>query len=692
MRNRARSVFVICVLIGACALVQGQFQEPTVDELHMTADPKAPGAPAVYLYLEERTDNAIHFHSYYARIKVLTEKGLGAATVYVPYERGPFEVAAIQGRTIHPDGSIVTLKAKPADLLAYKGGGPESSTNSGLAPNGSVITLKTQPSDLVNGFHQFREMVFTLPAATVGSILEYSLQLRYKEDSVSSPYWIIQHEYFVHKAHYFFNSMFDEQGKDVVDRHGQIAGTLMYSSRLRSGGPVAIDALKRYSLDVADVPPLPSGDWLPPLNTVRESVIFYYTDAHTGPEFWDREGKYFARDVERFISPLGKERKELRNAAAGLVSSGDGDEAKARKIYAAVMQMDNRDFPGAGHAATGAGSGRGRVNKTAGDVLEQQAGSGDDLVLTFVALARAAGLKAGPMWVVNRDRALFEATYLSTSQLDDLIAVVEVNGKDVYLDPGQKMCPFGMLNWKHESVKGMLMRDNQVTIAETPAGPEQDARMERKATVTIDARGEASGTATLRFGGQEALGLRQLAMLETESEFGKDFEEYTGGMLPAGVRGKLDGFDGLTDYVGDVTARVTLSGVLGSATGKRLILPGLFFDAHGTHPFAEEGPREVPVDLHYATMEQDEVTYRLPAGMKLESLSTDPGVEWAGGVKLAIQATQGDGSITVKRSFARTRAVLEPSLYNALRFVYQRASRADQQQIVLSRADESAAN
>jgi hypothetical protein len=692
MLHRAGSLLGIVVFMSTATVVQGQFQEPTAQELSMIADPKAPGAPAVYLYLEERTDNAVHFHSYYARIKVLTEKGLDAATVRVPYERGPFEVAAIQGRTIHPDGSIVTLKAKPSDLLAYKGSGPESSSASGLLPNGSVVRLKTQPSDLVNGFHQFREMVFTLPAVTVGSILEYSLQLRYKEDSVSTPFWIIQKQYFVHKAHYFFNSMFDAQGKDVVNNHGQIAGTLMYSSRLRLGGPVAIDALNRYTLNVADVPPLPSGDWLPPLNTVRESVIFYYTDAKTGPEFWDQEGKYFARNVDKFISPPGQGKKAVKEAAANLATPGEGDEARARKIYAAVLKMDNRDFPGAGHEASRSESARGRMNKNAGDVLEQKAGTGDDLVLTFVALARAAGLRAGPMWVVNRDHALFEPTFLSTSQFDDLIAVVELDGKEVYLDPGQKMCPFGMLNWKHESTKGFRMTDQGVTIAETPAGPAKGAGIERTATVTIDDHGSVSGGATLKFGGQEALGLRELATLEDEGELAKDFDNYVGATLPDGVKGTLEGFDGLTDYEGDLTARVKLSGVLGSTTGKRLILPGLFFETRGKDPFVEEDSREVPVDLHYATMEQDEVTYRLPSGMKVESLPTDPGVDWAGGISVSIKVTRADGSVTVKRTFERTKAVLDLSLYGALRFVSQRISRADQQQIVLSRAEEVSTN
>ena len=48
------------------------------------------------------------------------------------------------------------------------------------------------------------------------------------------------------------------------------------------------------------------------------------------------------------------------------------------------------------------------------------------------------------MWaakVVDRNRAIFDASYLSLRQLDDYIAILLIDGKEVYLDPGQKMCP-----------------------------------------------------------------------------------------------------------------------------------------------------------------------------------------------------------------------------------------------------------
>jgi hypothetical protein len=653
MRQLVRTFLAILLFGSASILVHGQFQEPTAEELHMTSDPKAPGAAAVYLYVEEKTDDVVHYHSYYARIKVLTEKGKELATVRVPYEHGQYQVSAIQGRTIHSDGSIVTLATKPSDLMAYRGGG-----------------------------HQYNQMTFTLPSVEVGSILEYRLQIRYSEDYVSSPEWRIQQSYFVHKAHYFFNPTFNAGGQ-VVDKHGQIADGLMYSTRLRSGGQVVQDSLHRYTLDVMDISPLPSGDWLPPLNTIRDSVIFYYTNVNTGPEYWDREGKYWAKNAERFTAPSSV----LKKAAADLVAAGDNDAAKARKIYAAVMKVDNCDF-----AQSGGEGSKSKSNKDAGGVWKTQSGTSDEIVLLFVALARTAGLTAWPMQVVNRNRAEYEPTYLSTDQFDDYIAVVEIDGKDVYLDPGQKMCAYGAMNWKHEITKGFRLSAKGVTIEETPAGPPKAAGIKRIADVAIDDHGTLTGTGRFVLGGQEALYWRQLALLEDAAELAKDLTDYVAASSPDGVKAELTGFEGLTDYESDLTANLKFSGVLGSSTGKRLIVPGLFFEARGKHPFIEEDSRQVPVDMHYATMEQDEVTYHIPPGVSLDGLPQEANIEWTGRIGLSINATSANGAVTVKRTFVRTSALVDPSLYSSLRNIYQRISSADQQQIVLSHAADSSAN
>src|SRR6185312_13769347 len=164
------------VLAAALPLVlQAQFTQPAPDELKMTADPQAPGAAAVCLDYEESDNDPLHYQSIYARIKVLTDKGKELATVNLPYRRRSFKITAVEGRTIHPDGTIIPLTAKPEDLMTAK-----------------------------SGDREIGRVVFTLPSVTVGSILEYRYQLDYDDSLVSSPFWDIQGDYFIHKAHYEF--------------------------------------------------------------------------------------------------------------------------------------------------------------------------------------------------------------------------------------------------------------------------------------------------------------------------------------------------------------------------------------------------------------------------------------------------------------------------------------------------------
>jgi hypothetical protein len=413
---------LLLLALAAPTHVHAQFQEPTPEELKMTADPKAPGAAAVYLYREETTDDSLHFHSYYERIKVLTEKGKEQATIRIPYEHGDFKVTDIKGRTIHADGTVIPLTTKPTDLMDFK-------TNS----------------------RQINQMVFTLPSAEVGSILEYRLQLRYNDETVSSPTWDIQQPFFVHKAHYFFNP---STSGYITNSRGQSLSRLMWTVAGTFSQQVAHDPANHYTLDLTDIPPIPSEDWMPPLNTLKWRVEFYYTYAASGQDFWSSENKRWAKDAEHFTNPSGP----LKDAVSHIVSPSDTDEQKARKIYDAVMKLDNTRFSRTKSEAERKAE-KLKPIKDAEDVWKRQGGSDDEIALLYVALGRAAGLKVWPMQVVDRSRAFFDMRFLSVNQLDDYISIVELGGKDVYLDPGQKMCPFGILSWKHAVASGFRLSD-----------------------------------------------------------------------------------------------------------------------------------------------------------------------------------------------------------------------------------------
>ena len=165
------------LLLASPVLLRAQFQQPTPEELKMTSDPKAPGAATVFLNVEETANDSLHLETYYARIKVLTEKGKDQATIEVPYRHDLYKVTDIQARTIHPDGTVIPLTGKPEDLLRFK-----EKTNS--------------------GDNQVNTMVFNLPSVEIGSILEYYFQVHVSEYRLIAPYWEVQRSLFVHKAHY----------------------------------------------------------------------------------------------------------------------------------------------------------------------------------------------------------------------------------------------------------------------------------------------------------------------------------------------------------------------------------------------------------------------------------------------------------------------------------------------------------
>ncbi len=650
MRARFALSALAVAILSSPLFLHAQFQQPTQEELQMTQDPKAPGADAIYLYREETSDDNLHFHTYYERIKVLTEKGKELATIHIPYERSTFKITNIEGRTIHSDGVIVPLTAKPSDLI-----------------------------DVKAAKYQYNTMVFTLPNVEVGSILEYRLSLRYDDDVVSSPNWTIQKSCYVRKAHYVFTP--SSHGGFITSERGDVLNQLMWYVRANDGAKVVHDPQNHYTFDVVDVPPSPDEDWMPPLNSLTWRVQFYYSQYHSGAEFWQGEAKHWAKNADKFSNPS----KPLQQAAAGIVAAGDTDEQKARKLYAAVMQLENTGFLRQKSEAE-----RKKENlkdiRDAEDVWNQKSGSPDNIALLYVALARAAGLQAWPMQVVDRDRAIFDPNYLSTYQLDDYIAIVSIGGKEVFVDPGQKDCPFGLLHWKHALTAGLRLSAKGPLLDRTPPDIFKQATTTRVADLTLDGIGNVSGSVRFVLTGGEALRWRQLALENDAEEVEKQFDESIKESIPEGVRVDFDHFLGLDDYDSNLIAIVNVSGNTGSATGKHVFLPGLFFESRAKHPFVAEEKRLIPIDVHYPTLVEDQVTYHLPAGVEAESLPQATSLQWPDHAILQIKASSHGNTATIGRALVYNYATLGAADYAGLHDFYQKVATADQQQLVLSRA------
>ena len=129
MTRRASSLpfltMFLLLVIQPTKLWSVSFQPVVPEELKMTSEPKAPGAPAIILFREvNRDDRGKTAHEdVYFRIKILTEEGRKYGDIEIPFFRDSGKIVNIHARTIRPDGSVVDFTGKAFDKSIVKARG-----------------------------------------------------------------------------------------------------------------------------------------------------------------------------------------------------------------------------------------------------------------------------------------------------------------------------------------------------------------------------------------------------------------------------------------------------------------------------------------------------------------------------------------------------------------------------------------
>jgi hypothetical protein len=652
------SVFGALTLVSP--LAHAQWTTPTPEELSMTSQPEVPGAAAVYLFREETTEDKLHMFSTYIRLKVLTESGKKYANVELGYassESGSISVDEIQGRTIHPDGTIIPFTGKPYDKLVEK--------------DRDVKRM---------------EKVFTLPDVEVGSIIEYRYKRRLDDNHFMAPQWYVQSDLYTRKAHFIWRPT--NETLVTNDGRGQLTNGIFWTPILPTDAefkntrlpPQGMDTNGQliFELNVHDVPPVPQEEYMPPISSLSYRVLFYYTPYRTQEEFWKNEGKYWAKQHDKFIGPEAG----VRAAVQSLTAPSDTQDQKLRKLYAAVMQLENTDFTREHSSSEEKAEGLKQIHNT-DDVWDRKRGSSDQLSDLFVAMARAAGMKAYVMVVTNRDRNIFLPTYLSMSQLDDDIAIVVVDGKEQFFDPGSRYCSYGQLAWKHTVTSGLREVDGSTTLSVTPSESYTASRTQRIADLTMDAHGVVTGTVNMTYIGAPALNWRQRSLTGDATSLEHDLRTNMEELLPSGMEVKITSMSKPDDYQEPFHVSFSVKGAIGSSTGKRLLIPSDIFEANSKPAFPHE-KRDIAVYFDYPSFVQDAFRVTFPASLTVESMPSSDNIPFQKYAAYNMSTVSTPNSVTVHRNYALGEFVFFPKDYSELRSFYSKMETKDQESVVLT--------
>jgi hypothetical protein len=171
----AVAVFTAALAIPNRCFAQQGFPPISPDELKMTSEPQAPGAPAIILFREvDRDDNLRTSHEDdYIRIKILTEEGRKYGDVEIEFNKASETISNISARTIKPDGSEVRFDGKVYEKTVEKARG-----------------------------WKFLAKTFTLPNVEVGSIIEYRWTYDFAENYIFNSQWILSSDLFTRYARF----------------------------------------------------------------------------------------------------------------------------------------------------------------------------------------------------------------------------------------------------------------------------------------------------------------------------------------------------------------------------------------------------------------------------------------------------------------------------------------------------------
>jgi Domain of Unknown Function with PDB structure (DUF3857) len=612
-------------------------------DLQLKEIKQVPGAEGVLLYYADEIDDVDHSEFFYSRIKLFTDGGKHRANVEIPMlEKG--SVTDLLARTIHPDGKIVDMVERPFEKVVFKGKG---------------LRVKV--------------LAFTLPQVGAGDIIEYQYQLHYGDKGLRAHHWTVQHDLFAQKEHFRFH----------FDKHRSVRW-LPTTEQQPHPEYDAVNSL--FHMEAENIAPFEAEEQMPPEDDYKWQVRFFYINPLLSSPYtyWYETAKWASRGIDEYV---GKH-KEIAGAATDAVGTETDPEKKLRKLYARAQEIRNLTYER--HRTEKEQKSEDlKENKNVMDVLRHGYGDRSDITLFFIALARGAGFSASAAYVAGRSTRFFDREVLSFGQLDSEVALVNLNGKEVFLDPGTRFCPYGLMRWFRTGTSAMDMGDPGRFIT-TPSAGEDSAIIFRSAELKLGVDGAVKGEVRLEFYSSEALE-RRLSALETdEAGRKKELEEELKLLLPANATVEMTNSMHWEKEEESLLAifRVEIP-EFASAAGKRILIPVALFQPKRKRTL-KSGPRKYPIYYQYAYTEHDNISVELPQGYSLETLAApqNASTKFA---KYSISASTTSNYVNLERSLKLGGVFFTVDRYEELRDFFGKVQAADELQTVLRQEQTAAA-
>lgn len=508
---RKAAILLLLAFFVTCLPAQEKspvkFGKISAEDFKTTVYPIDSGASAVVLgdigfsYFEGNQDGWFSFfHKWHKRVHILKKSGYDAANIEVYlYADGRMEE------------ELQSVKAVTYNL-----------------ENGKVVETKLDNKSIFKDKLDKNHFVkkFTLPNVKEGSIIEFSCTV--KSDFLRHPTpWRFQGEYPVLWSELefhipeFLNYVFITEGYHPfykkqppqsatnsfdVTIESLEAGSAMRRERIKFQAQVLY-----HRWVMKDVPALKQESFTSSIRNHIARIEFQLKEYREPLQYraimqsWQMltqdllQTEYFGLHLDKGNAWMGD---DIKNVTTGIKN----DFEKAKQIYEYVR--DN--FTCIEYNAV-------FMDQALKNILKTKKGNVAEINLMLVAMLKNAGLKAEPVLLSTRRHGYTYAMYPLLEKFNYVIAAVEINGKQVYLDATRQRMGFGQL--LPDCYNGHA---RMVNVEATPLNFTTDSLAERKLTsvfISKDDKGKMTGSFQQMPGIFEAYRIREAVLEKGQEEF-----------------------------------------------------------------------------------------------------------------------------------------------------------------------------
>lgn len=317
-------------------------------------------------------------------------------------------------------------------------------------------------------------------------------------------------------------------------------------------------------------------------------------------------------------------------------------------------------------------------SKTIPEILKEKSATNGNLNKLLWAGLSQAGIQVTPVLISTRDHGKVLELYPFVDQFNHLILLATIDGKEMWMDAGDKNVPIGVLQSNSMNARGWAVHEKDPAwIDVLPV----DSKSTYFIKGILDGEGSFTGTMEARYTGYHAVEHRT-SIEKSKDEFGQKLLSAGSSILMLQNKEIMNTAD--VSLPLQVKADIDHHSI-GTATTDKIYLSAILPKTLVENPFKLEA-RTYPIDMNYPEEFIVIINMGIPEGFRVESVPVPVRYVTENKfvmVSYAAEETTGKLNITMKYSLKQLQ--FEPEEYITLKTIYNQREQKFNEQIVLTK-------